>query len=59
MIQSHFQIWFQNQNITQKYYLFLQKNKATGKAWRYNKTKQQLSLGTNSQHIIFNCIEDN
>lgn len=45
-------------NVTEKYYRFLQEKKKTQKNWRFNKSKNHFSVGTNSDYIIFNCLED-
>ena len=53
-----FQIYLNNKNVTEKYYRFLQQNKATQKKWRYNKSKNHFSIGSNGPIAVFNSLNN-
>lgn len=55
---EYFKIQLNGLDVTEAYYRFLQKNKITQKNWRYNKTKNHFSVGTNSGRVIFKSIEE-
>lgn len=55
---AYYSIKLDDINVTEKYYRFLQEKKKTQKNWRFNKSKNHFSVGTNSDYIIFNCLED-